>query len=275
MWFLLFLSLLVSPVYAQDSTISAQTATDAASITPTSIPIPTPRLFDQYKKDYLFQYDLYNQAYLNYVDKKQVHTKYGTITTQKEKFVAAIDAINARNKTLKAYLQALRVLLDEYQNSNPTATEKIKIDINKWEAWFGEQLIVVPSINNDDDLKKWAEDFKNKYTLIQPVIYSALVQHEINFRQHTLNLLQNVAEDIKNDSQIKPESQQWINSLTIKSDLVSTSLNNALSATKRNQNQNKFVNFYSDSRVEINKANGYLRQISSDLKLTIIKFLTK
>ena len=275
MWLLFFVGLFISPVHAQDSTISAQTATDTALISPTVIPTPTPRLFDQFKKDYLFQYDQYNQAYLNYIDKKQVHTKYSTITTQKDKFIAAIDAINARNKSLKAYLMALRVMLDDYKESNPTQTEKSKIDLSKWEAWFEEQLTVVPLINNDDDLRKWVEDFRLKYFVIQPVIYSALVQHESNLRQKNLNLLQDIANDIKNDTQIKPESQQWVSSLTVKSDMVNTSLNNAYNYTTRKQNQNKFVNFYPDSRLELNKAAGYLREISSDLKLTIIKFLTK
>jgi hypothetical protein len=273
MWFLLLLSLLITPVHAIDSTVSAQNATPSVNLDLSAT--PTPPLFDQYKKDYLYQYDLYNQAYLNYIDKKQVHTKYGTITTQKEKFTAAVDTINARNKALKSYLLALRVMLDDYKDSNPTITEKVKIDLSKWEAWFNEQLTVVPAINNDDDLKKWADDFKNKYITIQPIIYTALTQHEINLRTQTLSLLQDVANDIKNDPNIKPESQQWISSLTVKSDLVNTSLNNALNATKKNQYQNKFVNFYPDAKLEINKATGYLREIGSDLKLTIIKFLTK
>ncbi|MFA5895100.1 MAG: hypothetical protein WC851_04965 [Candidatus Shapirobacteria bacterium] len=286
MWFLLFLLILSgsSPIVAQESTISASpsanivtpeiTATASATATPIP-PTPTPRLFDQYKNDYLFQYDQYQQDYLVYVDKKRVYTKYGTITTQKEKFSAAISAINSRNKAFKSYLLALRVLLDDYKSANPTQTEKNQIDLGKWEAWFTEQITVVPAINNDDDLKKWTEDFKEKYIVIQGVIYTSLVQHEINLRQLTLDKLQEIATDIRNNPSIRPESQQWISSLTVKSDLISTSFNSALTFTRKNQSQTKFSNFYPDSKLELNKSNNYLREISADLKLIVTKFYSQ
>jgi len=265
---------------AQDSTNSASSSvtTVTPEITSTSTPAPptpTPRLFDQYQKDYLFQYDQYQQDYLIYVDKKRVYTKYGTITTQKEKFSAAVNAINSRNKAFKSYLLSLRVLLDDYKATNPTQTEKNQIDLNKWEAWFNEQTTVIPAINNDDDLKKWAEDFKEKYITIQQVIYTSLIQHEINLRQLTLDQLQAVAIDIKNNPNIRPESQQWVSSLTVKSDLVNTSFTTAMNYTRKNQSQTKFSNFYPDSRQELGKSNNYLREISADLKLIVTKFFSK
>jgi hypothetical protein len=261
MWFLLLFILFTSPINAQEATVSAQT------------PTPTPPLFLQYQKDYLYQYDLYQQAYLKYVEKKEVFTKYGTITTQNEKFTAAIDTINARNKTFKAYLTALRIMLDEYQSANSTNTEKVKIDITKWEAWFEEQMAVVPAINNEEDLIKWVKEFKINYITVQQVMYTALIQHEVNLRVQTLNLLKDTADYIKNSPNVQPESQSWLNSLTIKSDLVNTSLTGALDMAKRKQIQNKFSDFYPNARIEMNKANNYLREISADLKLTIIKFL--
>jgi hypothetical protein len=128
---------------------------------------------------------------------------------------------------------ALRVLLNDYKSANPTQTEKNQIDLSKWESWFTEQTTVVPVINNDDDLRKWSEDFKEKYITIQQVIYTSLIQHEINLRQMTLDQLQSVATDIKNNPNIRPESQQWVSSLTVKSDLVTTSFTNALNYTKK------------------------------------------
>jgi hypothetical protein len=278
MWVIIFLLLaLTQPSFAQDSTASATPPTSQFSPTTFSSPEPTVkavRLFDQYKKDYYFQYDLYQQNYLQYIDKKRVYTKYSTITTQKEKFQSAITAITSRNRAFKAYIVALKELLNDYKNTNPTQTEKNQIDLSKWEAWFTEQITVVPSINNDDDLKKWTEDFKEKYITIQQVIYSSLIQHEINLRQMTLDELQSAAIDIKNNPNIKPESQQWVSSLTVKSDLVSTSFSNALALTRKKQSQSKFSNFYPDARIELGKSNNYLREISADLKLIITKFFS-
>lgn len=270
MWLLFILLFLVEPIYAQDASPSA-IVDPSVSLGPTTM--PAIRLFDQYQRDYLFQYDIYQRAYLNYVDKVKVYTKYGTITTQKDKFNAAINAINARNKAFKSYFLALRVFLDDYKTSNPTITEKNQIDLRKWETWFDEQLIVVPLINNDDDLKKWINDFKDKYPEVQQTIYTALVQHEINLRQQSLNTLQDIAANIKNNPNIKPESEQWISNLAVKSDLVSTGFGNAINLTQRNQNQNKFSNFYPDAKIELTKTNNYIGEISADLKLIIIQFL--
>ena len=273
MWLVLFLLLINSGNFAiaQESTDSATPPVATDTPIPPS-PTPTVYLFPQYQKDYLFQYAQYQQDYLRYVDKKRVYTKYGTITTQKEKFAAAITAITSRNRAFKAYLMALRVLLADYKISNPTVTEKNQIEVGKWEDWFNEQITVVPAINNDDDLRKWTEDFKEKYILIQQVIYTALVQHEINLRQMILDDLQSVASDIKNNPSIRPESQQWVSSLTVKSDLVTTGFNNALVYTRKNQSQTRFSNFYPDSKIELGKSNNYLREISADLKLIINKF---
>lgn len=271
MWFLILLFLITSkPVFAQDASTSASTATASATAT------PAPRLFLQYQKDYLFNYDLYQQAYLKYTEKKQVYTKYGTITTQKDKFIAAIDAINARNKTLKSYLLALRVMLDDYKTTNPTETEKAQIELSKWEAWFNEQFTVVPALNNQDDLNNWITTFNINYVNVQQAIYTALVRNEVNLHQLTLNSLQQVAQDIKNNPDIKPESEQWINTLTVKSDLVSTSLGDAMSLTVKKNNQiNKFDDFYSSAKISMTKANDYLREITTDLKLIVNKFYKK
>jgi hypothetical protein len=269
MWLLILFLLFTSPLHAQDASPST------SEVTPTVLPTPTPRLFDQYQKDYLFQYDLYQQAYLKYVDKKKVYTKYGTITTQKEKFAAAIEAIDVRNKAIKSYLMALRELLDDYTQADLTTTSKNQIELEKWESWYNEQLFVVPAINNEDDLRKWVETFKINFPLTQQVIYTALIQHESNLRKLGLNQLQDIAQDIQSSANIRPESQQWVSSLAVKSDLVNTSLANAYNLTKKKQNQAKFSNFYPDAKLELSKSAGYLREISGDLKLIIIKFIQK
>jgi len=280
MWLILFLLLLPSATFAQESTDSATIPTitaDSSSISATATPKDSspPPPYLQYQQDYIYQYDLYQQAYLKYIDKRDVYTKYGTITTQKEKFTAAIDAINARNLTLRTYLTALRTMLDEYQSANPTATESDKIELSKWEAWFEEQLIIVPAINNQIDLTRWIDSFKEKYLIIQKVIYTALVQHEVNLRTTTLNLLHQTADEIRSNPNLQPENQNWLNTLTIKSDLVSSSLNAALAYTTKKQSTNKFTNFYPSAKTDLTNANNYLREISADLKLTIIKFIKK
>lgn len=286
-WALIFLSnFIIQPVFAQDITPSVApeqiTLTPSVTLAPSETPAPsqilTPTqnpvfiLYDQYKNDYLFQYDEYKKAYLNYKDKKEVYTKYGTLTTQQEKLDATKKAILARNKMLKAFLMALRVDLDKYKSINSTETEKLQIELSKWEAWFEEQNLVAGSFNNDDDVKKWVSEFKSKYVQIQQIIYTSMVQGEVNLRQSTLNQILSLAQEIKASPNIDPKGQEWFQSLPVKVDLINSSLKSAQETTKQKQSANRFTEFYSDSKRYLNKSVSYLLQMESDLKSIVIKF---
>lgn len=286
MWalFLIFLTF-VSPIHAQElqeSTVSSQTvpaietleaSPSTASMAAPNLLDPKTALFQQYKTDYLFQFDLYQKAYIDYTNKSQVHTKYNTVTTQKDKFEATKNVLLIRNKMLRTYLIALRVDLDRYKESNPTETEKNQIKISKWEDWFDEQNLIIPSFNNESDVSKWVNNFKKQYITIQKDIYTALVQHEINFKLENLKSIESLANEIRNSPKLPLESQQWFNNLPIRTDLVMESLKNAISFTEKTQTfGGKFTNFYPSSKNELNKANNYLIDIIKDLKSIVIKF---
>ncbi len=232
----------------------------------------SPPVFSQYQSDYLYQYNLYQQAYSKYLEKDQVYKKYGTITVQKEKISAAIEAINARNRTFRSYFMSLRVMLEDYKTAHPDETQTIQNSLSEWENWFEQQQPIVSVIDNQNDLQKWVADFQSKYPQIQKIMYTALVQHETNLRQQTLNQIQILAQDIQNNPQIKPESQQWISTLADKSGVVSNSLNSAISLAQKKQSSGHFSNFYSTARTELTKARNNLTEITTDLKLIVSRF---
>lgn len=266
-WLILFCLFLPSTALAQDATASA-----ALPATALATAGPTPNLLLQYQNDYLYQRDLYQQAYLTYINKRQVHTKYQSLTTQKEKLEATKNALLSRNNLLRAYLLALRVSLDDYKSQDPTETEKHQIEISKWETYFDEQNSIVSALNNEDDINRWAAEFKNKYISIQQTIYSALIRHELNQKNSVIADIERLAATIQSSPSLKPEGQNWFSNLPIKIDLVKTALNEALKQSQRPQNQNNFINFYPGARVELNKATGYLTEINDNLKSIVIKF---
>ena len=274
-WLLIIVNLfLPTNSLAQDATASA-TLPAIASATAGPIPTPTPNILLQYQTDYLYQRDLYQQAYLTYINKRQVHTKYQSLTTQRDKLIATKNALLARNNLLKSYLVALRVSLDAHKSQNATETEKNQIEISKWENYFDEQNSVVSALNNEDDIKKWAGDFKNRYIQIQQVTYTALVQNEVNHKTALLFDLSQLASAIQSSPSLKPEGQNWFSNLPVKIDLVNTALSEALAQTRRSQNQYNFINFYPNAKTELNKANNYLREINADLKSIVIKHWQK
>lgn len=255
MWLFFLLSLfLTKPVFAQEATASAT---------------PTTNLVEQYQKDYTFQYNLYQQSYLVYLDKKQVYTKYGTVSSQKEKFDTAKAAIINRNNAFRTYLMTLRVVLDEHQTANPTDTESKKIDLSKWEAYFNEQNTVVSAINNDGDLTKWATEFQTKYLDVQQSIYSAITQDQINQRQTAHSLIKSLADQIKNSPKIKTDNTQWYGNLNVQSDLINQAILESLGLTKKPQFQTKFTDFYPDVKNNLNRIDSYLSQIFGNLTIII------
>jgi len=227
--------------------------------------------FAQFKNDYTFQYNQYLTAYTKYLEKKDVFTKYGSVTTEADKLSAAKEAINARNLALRTYLQALRTYLNKYKSVDPATTDKLQIELQNWENWFNEQLSIVPNINNSRDLNAWVTDFKIKYIDVQQSIYSSLIYNQINQKKLTLNLLNSLIETVKTDPNIKPENQLWLSNFAIRSDLVNNSLKNSASFTVKKEYQSRFINFYANAKADLNTANNYLRQISDDLKIIIVK----
>ena len=258
MWLLLLLTLLLPKAsFAQDASNS--------STQPTVIPTPTTNpvfaLFEKYKTDQKYTQDLYQAAFLEYTQKKETHTKYGTLTTLQDKIDATKKALLARNNTLRAYLTALRTDLDKYKSSDPTNTQKYQIELNKLEDWLNEQNSIVSALNNDEDIKNWSTNFNKKYISIQQIVYTSLTIHQINHRLEVLNRIK----DLSNSIGKQPDN------FIIKSDLVTSSLTTAYTNTQIKQITTRFNDFYPSVKKELSKANGYLQNLLDDLKAVVIK----
>lgn len=239
------------------------------SVAPTPTTIQT--LINQYKQDYSFQVAEYQKRYIDYVDKKEVYTKYRTVSTEKDKITATKTALFARNSMLKSYLMALRVSLDEFKIQNPTSTEKTQIELNRWEDWCAEQNLIIPNLNSQKDITTLVENFTDKYLTIQNVIYIALTQNQVNQRLYILDLTKQLSNDIKNDPKIGTMLNDWLSALPVKSDLVNSSLKTTTDYTQAKYNTNRFNNFYPDVKAELNRSNSYLINILSDLRAVAIK----
>lgn len=241
-FFLFFL--LSSPIHAQ---------------TPQSTP------YSQYLSDYKYQYSLYQQAYLTYIDKKQINTRYNSPVTEADQINATKAALVTRNTALKTYLIALRSLLDDYKSANPLVTEKNQVELSRWENWLNEQNTIVSAFNNSNDIRKWASDFQSKYITLQQIIYTALIQHEINLQTLTLTDIKALTGNLQALSSLSQESQRWLGALQVKYDLITDSFKTATDYTQKSQNSTRFSNFYPEAKSELSRANSYLRDIYNNL----------
>jgi len=247
------------------------TATPTPSIIPTPTPDPVIALISQYKQDYSFQVSEYQKRYIDYIDKKEVYTKYRTVSTEKDKVTAAKTVLFARNSMIKTYLMALRVSLDEYKVENQTSTQKTQIELSRWEDWCSEQNLIIPNLNSQQDITNWTESFKEKYVPIQQIIYTALTQNQINQRLQILSLIKQLSTDIRNDPKTGTMLNDWLSALPVKSDLVMSSIATTQGLTQSKQLTNRFDDFYPDVKVELNRTNIYLTNMMSDLRAVAIK----
>ena len=229
-------------------------------------------LFTQYRNDYLFQRDEYQKYYLDYLNKKNVYTQYRSITSEQDMVESTKAALISRNKMLKSFLMTLRVALDKYKSSNISNTGKIQISLQKWEDWLDEQNLILPNFTNSADIKEWATTFKSRYLEIQTTYYQALTQAAINLRLYNLDEIKKLAELIKTDPQNDNFTENWFANFPVNSDLINKSLEKANTIAQKPQKNKTFNNFFPEVRVEISKADSYLKNILSDLKAITIKF---
>lgn len=228
---LLFLCL-VTPVFAQDSS----------------------NLYTQYRTDYLYQRDLYQKDYLDYLNKKDTYTQYASLAAEKDKILATKNVFLSQNLMLKAYLMALRVTLPD----NPIRQNELQ----NWESWLSTQNQLIPELNSTLALKNWAKNFQTQYVLIQKELYTSLIQSQIDRRLKTLVEIKKMAQIANID---------WSSDFSDQENKVNQSFQLAIETTHQNQRQDQFSDFYPDAKKNLNQADIYLKSLISDLKSIIIK----
>jgi hypothetical protein len=231
MWFLLFL-LLSTPVLAQDSN----------------------DLLDQYRTDYFYQRDIYQQNYQQYLNKKHSFDQYRTTTSLQDKIEATKNTLLSQNIMLRSYMMALRTTL----NNTPTLQDSLL----NYENWLLSQNTTLSNLTTAADFQIWATDFQKTYIPIQIDIYKSLIQQQINHRQKILLKLKDIASrgDVNWDKNFLKKEQDFIEANT-----------EALSWSQSHQFEDRFSPFYEDAQKNLTDADTALKSITLDLKSILIK----
>ncbi len=231
MWFLLFL-LLPTPVLAQDSN----------------------DLLDQYRTDYFYQRDIYQQNYQQYLNKKHSFDQYRTTTSLQDKIEATKNTLLSQNIMLRSYMMALRTTL----NDTPTLQDSLL----NYENWLLSQNTTLSNLTTAADFQIWATDFQKTYIPIQIDIYKSLIQQQINHRQKILLKLKDIASrgDVNWDKNFLKKEQDFIEANT-----------EALSWSQSHQFEDRFSPFYEDAQKNLTDADTALKSITLDLKSILIK----
>ena len=238
MWLFLFLFLAKS-AFAQNST----------------------ELYIQYRTDYLYQRDQYQQNYTDYLNKKNVYLQYGTTSSEQDKINATKTLFLSRNSLLKAYLMTLRVNLDQYAGFSSNTTD-IQAKLQDLEKWLDTQNQVIPNLNSSAGLANWAKTFNTQYVSIQTMSYTAIIQSQINLRLAILDQAKKLADN----AQIN-----WSDSYNTQSNQIKTLLQSAYDTTQKNQREDQYTDFYPEAKTYLDQSDSHLKSLIADLKSYLIK----
>ncbi|MFA6007673.1 MAG: hypothetical protein WC784_03475 [Candidatus Shapirobacteria bacterium] len=238
MWLLLFL-FLARPIFAQKFT----------------------DLYTQYRTDYLYQRDQYQQNYSNYLNKKNIYLQYGTTATEKDKIDATKAVFLSRNSLLKDYLMALRVALNQNSNYSDNTTD-IQTKLQDNEKWLDTQNQLIPDLNSSIALSNWVQTFKTHHVSIQTIANTALLQYQINLRLNTLDNIEKLA----NSAQI-----DWTDTYNNQSETIKSLFSEAYALTQQVQREDEFTDFYPEAKDYLNQSDIKLKNLISDLRSYLVK----
>jgi hypothetical protein len=241
-----------------------------------SLPNPSfaqTELIFQYQNDYQFELDQYQKQYQFYLEKKQVNQKYNTLNTKKELVQSTKTALSSRNQLLLNYLRYLRVKIELFKTQQPESIQTIQNQLSQQETWLESQKLAINQLSDLPQIQTWAKNFKVQYVQIQKSMYSALIQHDINLQLQTIVYLKDLTNIVKNDSLALPESDQWFISFPQQFEISQKHLQTAGTFYQKTQKGNRFQNFYPESKKELDHSRTILKNLNSDLKSIITKFL--
>ena len=225
-----------------------------------------------HQDDLSYQQDLYNQSYDTYLEKKQVHSQYNSITTEKELLSAIKTTLVNRQNLLSAYLTLLHGSLDIYKSTSPDLTAHIQQQLFDQQVWLTNQLKQINQIQSQNQLNIYTQTFEQKYIQIQTSIATARIQNQINHQQLIIKQIEDLILRLKAERQLDQQAQNWISQ--IDTDLLTCQpyLTEAYKETQTKQNTRKFNDFYPDAIDQITKSKQTLTKTILDLQSLLKKF---
>jgi hypothetical protein len=227
---------------------------------------------DQYRDNVSYQQDLYNQSYDLYVEKKQIHSQYNSIATEKELINVIKNTLAYREDLLSTYLLLLRSSMEEYKPISIDITNSLQQQLFEHQVWLKNQSKQISLIQNKNQLDDYNQSFSQQYIQIQISIDQARVQKHINHQQTIIKRVKNLILSLKAEQGLDQQAQNWINQVESDLQTCQQHLDLADQETQTKQHGRVFKEFYKDSLAEINKSKTILNKTIQDLQGLIKKF---
>jgi len=138
-------------------------------------PLPEDFNFTRAYADYIFNFDIYRKANIDYELYRTQYLQYKTLKSQENAYNATLTMLKARNSTVETYLTALRKKLDETPGADGAKKEILFGKIDAEVSWHIDHSDGLPSAGTLEDLVGDSDEAKTKFNTLTPFFYENLV----------------------------------------------------------------------------------------------------
>jgi hypothetical protein len=124
--------------------------------------------------DFVYSYNLYRSAHLDYVAAKAEYHTYGTLTAKTKAIQAARKLLHQRAEALKTYLTALRMKLHEETGITTYKQNLYFIKLDDEITWLTQHQSNLTTPSTVEDLIDESKKLEGRYLQIQIVSYQTL-----------------------------------------------------------------------------------------------------
>ena len=144
--------------------------------------------FNRAFSDYLYNFDLYRQAYQEYISARDSFLQYKTLTSKTNAFQKTFKMTQARDETVRTYLIALRMKLEETPGISLSEKSVFSLRLDNEIAWFLNHKEELSSAGSLEDLVELASKAEERYQqeteiLIYQTLHKILVGKENNLAE--------------------------------------------------------------------------------------------
>lgn len=144
--------------------------------------------FNRAFSDYLYNFDIYRQAYQEYVSARDSFLQYKTLTSKTNAFQKTLKMAQARDETLRTYLIALKMKLRETLGVSSAEQNLFSLRLDNEANWYQDHKDELSSAGSLEDLVELAHKAEERYQqqteiLIYQTLHKILVSKENNLAE--------------------------------------------------------------------------------------------
>lgn len=230
--------------------------------------------YERAYNDYVYNYNLYRSAHLDYVAAKSEYHTYGTLTAKTKAIQATRKLLHQRAEALKTYLTALRMKLHEETGITSYKQNLYFIKLDDEVAWLTQHQSNLTTPSTIEDLLDESKKLEGRYPQIQVISYQTLETilegRENSLRDETNQLIEATdqkIEEIRSSGEDTTTLERWSIEAQQKVNLSEEKQSQATyTLGSIDSRYSEIANRYNKARQLLEESNQYLKEAVTFLK---------